>query len=142
MTRKKRTHKPKRPGQWVVQGKLKVFMLDTSPLVQKVTLIMATPHSVVLVWTAPVGGDPVVSYDVQRAPVVNGVVGAFISIANPEPTGTTYTDASAALQSGDVFEYQVLSVNSAGESVPCPEVTVTIPFSKPNAPTNLVATPA
>lgn len=99
-------------------------------------------HAVTLNWTAPATGGTVASYDVQRALVTDGVVGPFVSIANPEPVVTTYVDNSAAVQvEGAEFEYQVMSVNPAGESAPCPEVTVTIPFSKPGSPTNLVATP-
>lgn len=96
-------------------------------------------HKVVLTWTAPATGSTVSSYDVQRAPVTSGVVGAFTSIASPEPTTTTFTDNGPFVE-GQSYEYQVSSVNPAGESSPCPEVTVTIPFSVPASPTALVAT--
>lgn len=96
-------------------------------------------HAVNLTWVAPVGGGTVVSYDVQRAPIVQGVIGQFASIANPEPASTAYTDNGPFVE-GQQYEYQVRSVNSAGESAPCPEFTVTIPFSVPNAPTGLVGT--
>lgn len=93
-------------------------------------------HKVVLTWQAPTTGV-VTSYDVKRAPVVNGVLGAFVSIANPEPTVTTYEDDGPFVE-GQTFEYEVCSVNPAGESAPCPAVTEIIPFSLPGAPTNLV----
>lgn len=95
-------------------------------------------HSVTLTWTPPVGGAIPLTYDVQRAPVVGGVVGAFVSIDTPEITAATYVDNGPFVE-GSSYAYQVCSVNSAGESVPCAEVTVIIPFSIPGAPTNLVA---
>jgi hypothetical protein len=93
-------------------------------------------HSVTLTWVAPTTGT-VVSYDVQRALVTGGTVGAYASIASPEPTTTTYTDVGPFVE-GDTYSYQVCSVNSAGESSPCPSVTALIPFSVPGAPTGLV----
>jgi fibronectin type 3 domain-containing protein len=94
-------------------------------------------HSVTLNWSAPTTGDPVVSYDVKRAPVTNGVVGAFASIASPEPTTTTYVDT--AVVAGQEYAYEVCSVNASGESVPCPDVLATIPLAIPQPPTNLTA---
>lgn len=95
-------------------------------------------HSVTLTWVAPTTGDAPVSYDVQRALVTAGVVGAYASIANPEPTALTYTDNGPFAEGGE-YAYQVASVNSAGESAPCAAVEVTIPISQPNPPTGLVA---
>lgn len=95
-------------------------------------------HSVTLTWSAPAGGAAVATYDVQRALVTGGVVGAFASIANPEPSATTYIDLGPFVE-GATYEYQVSSVNPAGESTPCPAVTATIPFSVPGTPTGLVA---
>jgi hypothetical protein len=92
-------------------------------------------HSVVLTWIAPTAGDAVVSYDVKRAPASAGVIGTYASIANPEPTATTYTDTTVV--AGNEYSYEVCSVNTAGESVPCSNVLVTIPVSVPNAPTGL-----
>jgi len=94
-------------------------------------------HSVVLTWVAPTSGDPVVSYDVQRAPAPAGVVGTYASIANPEPTTTTYTDTDVV--AGQEYSYQVCSVNGSGESVPSANVLVTIPLAVPQAPTSLKA---
>lgn len=98
-------------------------------------------HSVKLTWNAPAAGSTVASYDVQRALVTSGIVGAFTSIASPFPTATTYTD-NGPFTEGATYSYQVCSVNAAGESTPCPAVTAKIPFSLPDAPTNLVATVA
>ena len=97
-------------------------------------------HQVVLSWIAPVGGDAPTSYDVKRAPVTAGVVGAFASIASPEPTATTYVDTTVT--AGTEYAYEVCSVNAAGESTPCPDITVTIPVSAPNPPTGLTGTPS
>lgn len=99
---------------------------------------MSSPHKVILTWTAPSTGSTVASYDVQRA-LANQTPLVFVSIANPEPTTTTFTDNGPFVE-GQSYEYQVSSVNPAGESSPCPEVTVTIPFSVPASPTGLVAT--
>lgn len=95
-------------------------------------------HKAVLTWVAPVGGDPVVSYDVKRADAPGGVVGVYVSIANPEPTTTTYTDTTVV--AGQEYSYEVCSVNAAGESAPCPSVLVTVPLGIPGAPTNLTGT--
>lgn len=95
-------------------------------------------HNVVLTWVAPVGST-VTAYDVQRAPVVGGVTGTFVTIDNPEVSGTTFTD-NGPFTEGQVFSYRVASVNPSGESVPCAAVTATIPYFLPGPPTNLVAT--
>lgn len=95
-------------------------------------------HQVSLSWTAPSGSDPVVSYDVKRAPAPGGVVGTYVSIASPEPTSTSYVDTTVT--AGVEYSYEVCSVNSAGESVPCPNVVVTIPLAIPAPPTALQAT--
>ena len=73
-------------------------------------------HQIVLTWDAPLTGPTVVSYDVQRAPAPNGVVGVYVSIASPEPTVTTYTDTTVV--AGQEYSYQVLAVDSLGESSP------------------------
>lgn len=97
-------------------------------------------HSVKLTWNAPSAGSTVASYDVQRA-VTNTTPLVYASIASPEPTATTYTDNGPFVE-GQTYSYQVCSVNPSGESTPCPAVTARIPFSVPDAPTNLVATVA
>lgn len=94
-------------------------------------------HAATLTWVAPVGGDPVVSYDVKRAPAPGGVVGTYVSIASPEPTTTTYVDTTVV--AGQEYSYEVCSVNASGESVPCPSVLVTVPVAAPNPPSGLVA---
>jgi hypothetical protein len=97
-------------------------------------------HQVILNWIAPVGGDPVVSYDVKRALAPAGVIGTYVSIANPEPTATTYTDTTVV--AGTEYAYEVASVNASGESAPCADILVTIPLAIPNPPTGLVGTPS
>lgn len=97
-------------------------------------------HQVVLSWIAPTSGDPVVSYDVLRAPAPGGVVGTYVSIANPEPTATTYTDL--AVVAGQEYAYEVKSRNAAGESTPCPSILVIIPLAVPNPPTGLTGIPS
>jgi hypothetical protein len=97
-------------------------------------------HSVVLTWVAPTSGDPVTSYDVKRAPAPGGVIGAYASIASPEPTTTTYTDT--AVVGGTEYAYEVCSVNSAGESVPCADILVTVPLAVPLPPTSLTGIPS
>lgn len=95
-------------------------------------------HKVILTWTAPTVGDPPVSYDVKRATVTNKVAGPFVSIASPEPTATTYEDDTVV--AGGDYQYEVSSVNAAGESSPCPDVEVVIPLGIPNPPTALIGT--
>ena len=92
-------------------------------------------HQVVLNWVAPVAGDPPTSYDVKRAPAPAGVVGAYVSIASPEPTATTYTDTTVV--GGQEYAYEVCSVNSVGESSPCADILVSVPLAVPNPPTGL-----
>ena len=94
-------------------------------------------HQVVLSWIAPTTGAAVVSYDVKRALAPGGVIGAYTSIASPEPTATTYTDL--AVTTGVEYAYEVCSVNAAGESAPCPDVLVTVPLEVPAPPTGLTA---
>lgn len=89
-------------------------------------------HQVNLNWAAPVGST-VVSYDIKRGLVK----GEEVSIGSS--TTPSYVD-TANLIEGTTYFYVVDSVNSAGESGPSNEVTATVPFSIPGAPTNLVAT--
>jgi predicted phage tail protein len=92
-------------------------------------------HSVVLTWVAPAAGDPVANYDVQKAVVVDGTLGAFVSIGSP--TGTTLTDTNVT--PGEQAEYRVASVNTAGESSFITTAVLTIPLAIPQPPTNLEA---
>jgi hypothetical protein len=99
-------------------------------------------HQVILNWNAPVASttnDPPASYTVSRAPVVGGVIGTY-SVISQGVTGTTYTDTTVA--AGDIYEYSVESVNSAGVSTGNPVLQVTIPISPPAPPTNLQGTPS
>ena len=78
------------------------------------------PHQVDLNWVAPTGSS-VAGYNVYRA--ASGT-GAF-ALLNSAGT-TTYVDTT--VQSGNSYDYQVTSVNSAGtESAPSNTTTVAIP---------------
>lgn len=88
-------------------------------------------HQINLTWAAPVGST-VVSYDIKRGTVK----GSEVSIGSS--TAPSYVD-TANLVEGTTYFYVVDSVNTAGESGPSNEVTATVPFSLPGAPTNLVA---
>jgi hypothetical protein len=81
-------------------------------------------HQVDLSWSAPASSsDPVVGYNVYRAPTGSG----SYQIINPSVNGATvYTDSNVT--SGTTYDYIVKSVDSAGsESVPSNTSTVTIP---------------
>ena len=71
---------------------------------------VADSYSVNLTWDAPTGSaDPVVGYDVYRAP--SG--GSSYQLLNAEVvTATAYTDA--AVQSGQTYDYIVESVDASG----------------------------
>jgi hypothetical protein len=99
-------------------------------------------HQVILNWNAPAANstnDPPASYTVSRAPVVGGVIGTYSVIAQ-DVAATTYTDTTVA--AGDVYEYSVESVNSAGVSTGNPVLQLTIPINPPAPPTGLTGTPS
>jgi hypothetical protein len=89
-------------------------------------------HSVTLSWTAP-AGSTVTSYNILRGTVKGGETALGTS------PNTSYVD-TASLVEGTLYYYVVEAVNASGISGPSNEVSVTIPFSIPGAPTNLVAT--
>jgi hypothetical protein len=90
-------------------------------------------HSVTLTW------DPTpnaTSYIVNRGTTQTG---PFVQIGTP--TVPLFIDSSPEVQvEGSTFYYEVLAVDSAGDSAPSLVVAAHIPFSVPGAPTNLVAT--
>lgn len=95
-------------------------------------------HSATLTWVAPVSGDPVSSYNIKRS---SSPTGPFTTVASVDAPNVTYIDLD--VKPGEVWSYEVTSVNSKGESVPCAVVTaLVIPFSVPDAPTGLVVTVA
>jgi|ERR1019366_6692066 hypothetical protein len=93
-------------------------------------------HQAVLNWIEPSTGDPVATYDVQKAPAPLGVIGTYVSIASV-PVGThTYTDL--AVVAGDEIDYRVASKNASGESTFVTLATpVIIPLAVPAPPTGL-----
>jgi fibronectin type 3 domain-containing protein len=93
---------------------------------------MSAPY-VTLSWTAP-AGSVVTSYNILRGTAS----GAETQYATS--TTTTYTDNGVA--QGTTYYYVVQAVNSAGTSGSSNEVSASIPFSVPGAPTGLVATVA
>lgn len=101
----------------------------------KEEIMPVTPHSVTLTWIAPTTGDAVTNYDVQRADVVNGTVGAFATIGSP--TGVSFVDTNVI--AGKSYEYRVASVNAAGESTFIVSPIELIPLAVPQPPTALVA---
>ena len=84
-----------------------------------VSLSGSGQHNVVLSWSPSTGAT---GYDIYRSSAGS----AYSQIASV--TGATYTDSSTALQPGQVYSYEVTSVNSAGvQSSPSSPVQVTIP---------------
>ena len=84
-----------------------------------VSLSGSGQHNVVLSWSPSTGAT---GYDIYRSSAGS----AYSQIASV--TDATYTDSSTALQPGQVYSYEVTSVNSAGvQSSPSSPVQVTIP---------------
>lgn len=88
-------------------------------------------HAVKLTWVAPANAT-VTSYNVKRA---TAAAGPFTTVGTPGTT--TFTDTQNLVE-GATYFYEVTALNSAGESAPSSEVTATIPFSVPDAPTGLL----
>jgi fibronectin type 3 domain-containing protein len=88
-------------------------------------------HQVSLTWVAPTN-TTVTSYNILRGTVKGQEVALGTS------TTPSYVD-TANLVEGDTYFYVVEAVNAQGVSAPSNEVSVTVPFSLPNPPTNLVA---
>ena len=98
---------------------------------------LAQAHSVDLKCTAPTTGGAVTGFNVKRGTVAGG---PYTTIASP--TTCAFTDASTAVQTeGATFKYVFTATGPGGESSNSNEVSATIPFSKPDAPTAPTATP-
>jgi hypothetical protein len=82
------------------------------------------PHEVDLSWTPPSStSDPVVSYNVYRAPTGTN---SFQLVSSTPDNQTAYADTS--VQSGQTYDYIVKSVDSSSiESVPSNSTTASIP---------------
>ena len=93
-------------------------------------------HSVTLAFTKATTGGSVTGFNIKRGPV--GGPYATIGTATASP----FTDSSAAVHvEGAKFGYVVSATGPGGESPNSAEAAATIPFSSPDAPTGLTATP-
>lgn len=98
---------------------------------------LAQAHSVDLKCTAATTGGSVTGFNVKRGTVAGG---PYTTIASPATCA--FTDASTAVQTeGATFKYVFSATGPGGESSNSNEVSATIPFSKPDAPTAPSAVP-
>jgi hypothetical protein len=81
-------------------------------------------HQVELSWNAPPAStNPIVAYNIYRAPSGNSSFARVNSSPNSSPT---FTDST--VQSGTAYDYKVTSLSSAGlESSPSNKITVSVP---------------
>ena len=96
----------------------------TSPVQTVACSATAVNGQVALTWNAPTGGtDPVVGYNVYRAPSGSSV---FVQINPTIVTVTTFTDSTVT--AGQTYQYYVVSLDAAGAmSVPSNTATVAVP---------------
>jgi titin len=108
------------------------FTVPNSP-----TGLTAIPNNaqVTLNWTAPAfdGGSVITGYRVYRSTTETGTYSLIAS-----PSGTNYTDAGRI--NGQTYWYNVSAVNAAGEGIKT-ALVASVPFTVPNSPTGLTATP-
>ncbi|MGA7523649.1 MAG: fibronectin type III domain-containing protein [Acidobacteriaceae bacterium] len=84
----------------------------------------SSSYAIRLTWSAPVGSDPAVSYNVYRE-LSAGAVG-FAQINTSPVVAVTYTDN--AVQPGESYTYVVRAMDAEGEeSDPSNSATFTIP---------------
>jgi hypothetical protein len=76
-------------------------------------------------------------FTIERAPVTNGIPGAFAPIDGVGADITTYSDPTAS--PATTYAYRVVAFNQGGDSQPSNVATVTTLPLPPAAPTNLVA---
>lgn len=93
-------------------------------------------HSVTLNWDKSPAGQTVTSYNVKRATVSGGPFTTIGTVANTG-TANTFVDTTGLVEGSTLF-YEVTAVNTAGESAASGVISVTVPFSVPDAPTGLV----
>jgi hypothetical protein len=81
-------------------------------------------HQVELNWNPPAAtADPVVAYNVYRAPSGNS---SFARVNSSPDSSPTYTDGT--VQSGTAYDYKVTSLDSAGrESSPSNKISIAVP---------------
>ncbi len=98
---------------------------------------LAQPHpSVTLAWSWTQGtGDPATGFHVQRAAITGG---PYTVVATVPLATLTYLDTAVTV--GTTYFYVVTAYNSAGDSAKSTEVTCTLPFQIPTAPTGLSGT--
>ncbi|MEI6796043.1 MAG: leucine-rich repeat protein, partial [Methanomassiliicoccales archaeon] len=95
---------------------------------------VAGNRSVVLSWGAPAdGGTPITNYKLYRSLTYGG----SYSLIN-SPSATTYNNTG--LTNGQVYWYKVAAVNAVGEGRQSESAAGT-PFTVPDAPTGVTATP-
>lgn len=88
-------------------------------------------HNVTLHWGAPVGGGPVVGYNIYRGTAT----GAETMLGTS--TSATYVDSTGT--QGATYFYQVAAFNSAGTGPISNEISATFLVDKPGAVTGLTA---
>jgi hypothetical protein len=98
-----------------------------------VNLISQTsPHSVTLTWVAsPSPG--VTSYNIKRSTTT----GTEVTIGSVPANVLTYVDPFQLTDEGKKFFYVGTAIGPGGESLPSNEVSATIPFSVPGAPSGM-----
>lgn len=84
----------------------------------------AASHQVELSWNAPPAtSNPIVAYNVYRAPSGNS---SFARVNSSPDSSPSFTDST--VQSGAAYDYKVTSLNSAGlESSPSNKISVSVP---------------
>ncbi len=75
-----------------------------------------TANALALTWTNP--GTAEIGYRIERAPVVNNVVGTYVVIGKPLANATAYSDLTADPNLG--YRYRVVAYNAAGDSTSTP----------------------
>lgn len=101
-----------------------------------VSLAFAQNHSVTIVWSWAQGaGDLATGFHILRSATTGG---PYSVVGTVPVTVLTYTDTTVV--AGSKYFYTVTAFDAAGDSAPGNEVSVTIPFQTPTAPTGISAT--
>ena len=118
---------------------MRAMSLQVNPTPPVLLGALGAPAQVDLSWTGT--GSNVTSFQVRRAPVVNGTVGTYSTISSPGAGVTSYADNSVTL--GNIYSYEVIAVNglptSHGWYQSAPSNAVRLLVAVPAAPTNLAA---
>lgn len=116
---------------------LKLICLLLASAMMTVLTAQSANHSATLTWVASATDathDTPTGYNVKRSAVSGGPYTTVGSTASPT---TTYVDSTVL--GGATYFFVVTAFNGGGESVPSNQVTCTVPFQKPQAPTGLSA---